>query len=245
MRQFICPLIIVAAIVGLAGCKENAVPANTAAPTLSDATSAKAAESAKQAVLEKARDKADKSVPLESYQELNSGNQLMYSYLALAGLPVDYRDIARSASVDYARSSDEFQKNDLLKALQPQIDAAIAKAGSQRYFKIVINDPVQKYDFENKGFPVNSSVWENNSYRYFSDNSSYRLSFTNGAGFHYLLNVPEEVARNIEHLRGVYNSMNLVIYCFVQEADPASKMLKAEIVKIAVTDKKGAVLAQQ
>lgn len=248
MRHILYSLLIAAGIAGLAGCNDNTGPAAAApaaAPTLSDATSAKAAEAVKQAVIANAREKADKSTPLENYLALESGNQLMYSYLALAGMPIDYRDIARSVSADYARSSDEFQKNDLLKALQPKIDASVAAARANRYFKIVLNDPVQKYDFDKKGFPLNSSVWENGSYRYFNDNSTYRLGFTNGEAFRYLTNVPEDVARNIEHLRGVYNGMDLVVYCFVQEADTATRQVKAEIVKVVVRDKKGNVLAQQ
>lgn len=251
MRQralsLLYPVVIATSILGLSACKDSTAPQQpaAAAPTLSDATSAKAAEAAKQTVLDNAREKADKSVPLENYQELDSGNQLMYSYLALAGLPINYGEIAASVSTDYARSSDAFQKNDLLKALQPKIDAAVAQAKGRRYFKIVMNEPVQKYDFENKGFPLNSSVWESGAYRYFNDNSNYRLGFTNGASFRYLLNVPEDTARNIERLRGVYNALNLVVYCFAQEADTASHQVKAEIVKVQVTDKKGTVLAQQ
>lgn len=248
MRQFLYPLLIATTIVGLSACKEQAPAAATpvaTAPTLADATSPKAVEAARQTVLDNAREKADKSVPLESYQTLQSGNQLMYSYLALAGLPIDYSDIARNVSSDYARSSDEFHKNDLLKALQPKIDAAVSQAKSARYFKLEMNDPVQKYDFDSKGFPLNSSVWESGSYRYFNDNSNYRLSFTNGASFHFLSNVPEDAARNIEHLRSVYNALNLVVYCFVQDADTASHQVRAEIVKVMITDKKGNVLAQQ
>ena len=226
------------------GPKKNATAA-TAAPTLNDATSGKAAETARQEVMANAREKADKSIPLANYQPLNSGNQLMYSYLALAGLPIDYRDIATKVSVDYARSNDEFQKSDLLKALQPRIDAAVNAAKGSRYFKLVLSNPVEKYDFDKKGFPLNSSVWELGSYRYFNDNNNYHLSFTNGEGFHYLSDVPEDAARQIERLRSVYNGLDLVIYCFAQEADPASRTVKAEIVKVAVVDRKGNVLAQQ
>ncbi|MFL9923701.1 DUF4852 domain-containing protein [Herbaspirillum lusitanum] len=250
MRHFLISLIAATTCATvLSACNDNNAPKNTpaatAAPTLNDATSAKAAETARQEVIANAREKADKSTPLASYQPLDSGNQLMYSYLALAGLPIDYREIAAKVSVDYARSNDEFQKSDLLKALQPRIDAAVSAAKGNRYFKLVLNSPVDKYDFDKKGFPLNSSVWESGSYRYFNDNSNYHLSFTNGDGFHYLSNVPEDAARQIESLRSVYNGLDLVVYCFAQGADPASRTVKAEIVKIAVVDRKGNVLAQQ
>lgn len=248
MRPFYSPLFLaVASAFILSACNDNAAPAKPAAsaPTLSDAASPKAAEAARQAVIANAREKADKSVPLENYQTLQSGNQLMYSYLALAGLPIDYRDIARSVSTDYARSSDEFQKNDLLKALQPKIDASVGDARANRYYKISINNPIQKYDFEKQAFPLNSSVWENGSFRYFNDNSNYHLGFTNGETFRYLNGVPEDMARTIERLRSSYQELELVVYCFAQEADPSSRTVKAEIVKVVLRDKKGNVLAQQ
>ncbi len=251
MRTFSSPVLLaLTCAVLLSACNDKAGPAAstkpaTAVPTLSEATSAKAAEAARQTVLANAREKADKSVPLEQYQTLQSGNQLMYSYLALAGLPIDYAEIARNVSADYARSSDAFQKNDLLKALQPKIDASVSDARARRYYKITLDDAVQKYDFEKQAFPLNSSVWESGAFRYFNDNSSYHLGFTNGETFRYLNGVPEEAARKIEHLRSVYQGLELVIYCFAQEANTSSRTVMAEIVKVVVRDKKGNVLAQQ
>jgi hypothetical protein len=249
MRTFISTLIVGAALLGLNGCKDStpaaANPAPAGTPNLAEATSTKTAEAVKQQVLDNVRAKADRSVPLENYVEYTGGNQLMFSYLALAGMPVDYPQIARYVSQDYERASDEFQKNDLLNALKPKIDADVAKANTQRYFKISIDNPIQKYDFDNKGFPLDSSLWESGSFRYFGDNSDYKLGFTNGSGFRYLSIPNEDDARKIERLRSTYAGMSLVVYGFMQEADTANKTVKAEIVKVVLMDKKGNVLSGQ
>ncbi|MBB5367405.1 MULTISPECIES: DUF4852 domain-containing protein [unclassified Janthinobacterium] len=236
------PLLLALLTASLAACSDKAA---SPAPTLADATAPKTVAAIKQEVVRAALPKADKSTPAASYLELTSGNQLMYSYLSLAAMPIDYAKIAGVVSSDYARSSDEFHKNDLLKVLQPKIDAAVDQAGAQRYVRLKIDNPVNKYDFEQKGFPLDSSLWESGSTRYFFDNPAYKLSFSNGDGFRYL-NVPaEDAARNIEGLRSKYQALQLVVYAFAQDADISQNLVRAEIVKVELIDKKGNVLASQ
>ncbi|MYM74560.1 hypothetical protein GTP56_20515 [Duganella sp. FT134W] len=232
----------------LAACGDKAATAPAGAdvkPNLADA--AKPAVMAEQAK-EQARaalPKGDPNTPASSYTDIESGNQLMFAYLGVAGMPVDYNEVATSYSRDYATASDEFKKNDLLKALKVKIDAGVAQAAQQRYVKLEIASPVQKYDFEKKGFPLDSSLWEKGSYRYFGDNSSYKIGFNNGASFRYL-NVPEEdKARVIEGLRSKYEAMHLVVYGYVQDADVSKKVVQAQILKVELVDKKGNVLASQ
>lgn len=237
-------LLLALLTVSLAACgdkKEAASPA----PTLADATAPKNVEAIKQEVVRAALPKADKSTPAASYQELTSGKQLMYSYLSLAAMPIDYPKIAGVVSSDYARSSDEFHKNDLLKALKPKIDASVAQAGAQRYVRLKLDNPLNKYDFEQKGFPLDSSLWESGSTRYFFDNPVYKLSFSNGDGFRYLKVPAEEAARTIEGLRSKYQALELVVYAFAQDADISQNLVRAEIVRVELVDKKGNVLATQ
>lgn len=234
------------ALLSACGDKAATTPAGAdAKPNLADA--AKPAVMAEQAK-EQARaalPKGDPNTPAGSYTDIESGNQLMFAYLGVAGMPIDYNEVATSYSRDYATASDEFKKNDLLKALKVKIDAGVAQAAQQRYVKLDIPSPVQKYDFEKKGFPLDSSVWEKGSYRYFGDNSSYKIGFNNGASFRYL-NVPEEdKARVIEGLRSKYESMHLVVYGYVQDADVSKKVVQAQILKVELVDKKGNVLASQ
>lgn len=53
--------------------------------------------------------KADKSIPLEQYQELTSGQQVMFSYLANSDMPVDYDKSAQAISAEYRGQSDDFK----------------------------------------------------------------------------------------------------------------------------------------
>jgi hypothetical protein len=240
----ISSIIISALVFGLTACNQQAAT-NTATPNLADATSAKTVEATQARLVQASLPKADKSTPQENYTTLDSGNQLMFSYLALAGMPLAYADIASLYSQDYARASDEFRKNDLLNALKPRIDAEVQKAGSQRYFKISIRNPIGKYDFEKKGFPLDSTIWEAGSHQYFSDNPQYNLGFSNGETARYLSGMPEDVARKIEEMRSAHTPMNLIVYCFTQTADTSSKTVKAEIIKVVLTDKNGNVLVTQ
>lgn len=238
-------VLALALLAGLAGCKDKA-PADTAAtPNLADA--AQPAAMAEQ-VKEQTRaslPKGDPNTPASNYLDLDSGNQIMFAYLSNAGMPIDYNEVAGNYSRDYMMASDEFKKNDLLKALKPKIDAGVAQAAQQRYVKLEIADSIDKYDFEKKGFPLASSVWEKGSYRYFGDNSNYKIGFNNGADFRYL-GVPEEdKARVIEGLRSKYADMRTVVYGYVQEADVSKKLVLAQILKIELLDKQGNVLASQ
>lgn len=236
---------IIATTLPACGDKVAEKQATTTRPNLSDITSEKNAAAIRAAAVQAATPKADKSTPPENYIELNSGNQLMFAYLGLMNTPPDYKEIADQYSKDYARSSDEFKKNDLLEALKPRIDAEIAKAKSSRYVKLSLDRPIEKYDFEKKAFPLNSSLWEAGSYRYFSDHSAYKLSFSNGDAFRLLKTPTEEEARKIESLRAQYRELQLVVYSFIQDANPSERSVKAEIVKVVLLDNKGNVLSSQ
>ncbi|MES2014972.1 MAG: hypothetical protein V4484_00645 [Pseudomonadota bacterium] len=239
-------LLFAATLTCLTACSDKtAAPGAANAPTLADATAPKTVAAIKQEVTQAALPKADQSVPNEQYIDLHSGNQIMFQYLSLAAMPLDYKETANAYSPDFARASDEFRKNDLLTALKPKIDAEVAQAGKQRYVKMVLDRPIEKYDFEHKGFPLDGSIWESGSYRYFGDNSSYKLGFTNGDAFRYLTVASEDSARAIEGMRSKYDPLQLVVYAYTQQADITNKVVKAQIVKVALLDRKGNVLASQ
>lgn len=247
MHPTLSPLIATVLLAALAGCGDKADKGVAAAiaPTLADATAPKAVAAAREEVARAALPKADKATPNDQYVELTSGNQVMFNYLALAAMPIDYKGIATTYSPDFAGSADEFRKNDLLTALKPKIDAEVSAAGKRRYVRMTIDSPIDKYDFEKKGFPLNGAIWESGSYRYFNDNSAYKIGFTNGDAYRYL-NVPgEDSARAIEGLRSKYEALHLVVYAYTQQADITNKTVKAEIVKVALLDRKGNVLAAQ
>lgn len=250
MTLFITSRLPLAALLTLAcaaGCgdKSKALDTTDVKPNMHDAArpdvlAAQVKEKARAAL-----PKGDPATPSSGYTEIDSGNQLMFAYLGVAGMPIDYNEVATSYSRDYAGASDEFKKNDLLNALKVKIDAGVAQAGQQRYVKVDVANPIQKYDFAQKGFALDSSVWEKGAYRYFADNSSYKIGFNNGAPFRYL-NVPdEEKARVIESLRAKYEPMHLVVYAYIQDADVSQKVVQAQIMKLELVDKKGNILAAQ
>lgn len=189
--------------------------------------------------------KMDKSTPDSAYVTLQSGNQLMFSYLAMSGTPIDYPEVAGYYSRDYASTSDEFKKHDLLKSLTPRINSEVEKARSVRYVMLNVDvgsNLVKKYDFDKKAFAVLLGV-QPGSTRYFGDNSHYKLAFTNGASFAYLHPADENVARQIEATRSRYHGFKADIYAFIQDADVQNNSIKAEIVKIVLHDERtGAVL---
>ncbi|WP_167313437.1 DUF4852 domain-containing protein [Ralstonia insidiosa] len=226
----------------------NSTKPQTAAPTppnLAQATAPQAVHDAQIAAALEALPKADKATPDSAYIPLDSGNQLMYAYLALTGMPPDYAQVASSISKDYARATDEFRKHDLLVALTPKIDADIAAAKSRRYFKMTIPNSIGKYSFEQKGFPLDNSLWEAGAYRYFFDNGEYKLGFSNGDAFRYLGVDSEAAARSIEAQRARYDAVKLTVYGYYQKADTAQKIVTAQIVKVTLVDKQGSVLAEQ
>jgi len=247
VRRPLAALLALALLAGLAGCKDKA-PADAgaaAAPNLADAARPAAMEEKAKEAARAQLPKGDPATPAGNYLDVDSGNQIMFAYLSIAGMPIDYNEVAGSYSRDYMATSDEFKKSDLLKALKVKIDAGVAQAAQQRYVKLEVADSVGKYEFDKKGFPLDSSVWEKGAYRYFNDNSGYKIGFNNGAQFRYL-NVPDEdKARLIEGLRSKYATMRTVVYGYVQDADVSKKVVQAQILKIELTDKNGNILATQ
>lgn len=245
VRRPLAAMLAIALLAGLGACKDKTPAEATVTQNLTDATQpARAAEQARQQA-RASLPKGDPNTPSGNYIDVDSGNQIMFAYLGIAGMPIDYNEVAATYSRDYRSASDEFIKNDLLKALRVKIDAGVAQAAQQRYMKMEITDAIQKYDFEQKGFPLDSSVWEKGSYRYFGDNSNYKIGFDNGADFRYLRVQEEDKARLIEGLRSKYESPRTVVYSYVQDADVSNKVVLTQILKIELVDRKGNVLATQ
>lgn len=187
--------------------------------------------------------KADISTPLTSYVKLEDGNQLMFMYYALSGLPVDYEKIAEHYSRDYRNTSDGFKRQDILTAIKPRIDAEIAKAKGSRYFVHTITGPasyvLNRYDFAAKAFPVVDSIWSSDAYSYFNDNSGYEFTYSNGDNFKSLRVEDTEVARKIEGMITAAKDVKLEIFAFAQDASPSNTRIKAQVVKMQLTDGKG------
>ncbi len=209
---------------------------DTAAPAASAPVAANVAELAAKAQVKAAAaslPQADPATPTSSYVDITSGNQLMYSYIALSGVPPDYAAVAQRVSREYAGSNDAFRKQEVLDALKPQIDAKVNEAKTKRYLRYQINGQgaLSPYVMDKAGFPAKFA--EAGTYYYMYDNGDYKLAFTNGDGYS-LLKVDQEAARKIEAARSGYKDFAIIVYAYAQEADMASNQVKAQIVKVAI-----------
>ncbi len=232
--------VLLAALAG--GCgeqkKKGATPA--AGPQQQD-------KAASAPVAQRTLAQADPSVPLASYIRLDSGNQLMFMYHALASGAVDYEKIAGEMSSDYRRVDDGFKRQDMMAALKPRIDDGLAKAKAGRYFVYVYevslgSKVLEQYDFNAKSFPVDQSIWGPDAYSYFNDNARYHISYTNGEAFRELKVEDAEIARKIEALVTGYKPIKAIVHAFAQEASPGQHetgKVYAQIVKIKFTDGRG------
>lgn len=232
------------------GCSKNEPPPVAASGTpakpvsLQDATSTTQAAKAVEQAKTSAAPKADVSVPLDRYQGLNSGKELMFVYLALSTMPVDYEKVARAISNDYRSQQDEFKKRDILNAMKPGIDKEIAKAKEQRYFYIDLNDQIDKYDFDAKSFPL-PALANAESYRIFGDVGEYRLWLANQTNFSKFPVLNENQARNIENLRSKYAGLTSRVYFFAADTKLGESTVVGEVTKVRLLDNKGNVIANE
>lgn len=215
-----------------------AAPASPAAPAAAQAEPAKAEAPPPRTV-----EKADRSWPLSEYKVLDSSRTLMFAYLSVDAMPIDYERIAALVSAEYARSNDEFRKRDLLAALKPGIDTEVERAKGNRYYRMTGSANLEKYDFATKSFRVGIFSGRGAGI-YFSDGNAFSLNFANPEQFQ-SLPVPDEAqARRIEALRASYERMSLTIYVFAAEAMLGQPVLMGEVVKVQLKDEKGNVLAE-
>lgn len=186
----------------------------------------------------------NRSVPLEQYREITSGHELMFLWIANAGMPADYASIAADYSDEYRRTQDAFRRNDLLAALKPRIDAGIAQAKQSPYLIWDSSESslLDHYDFETKSFPVRASVLQPTAYGYFND-SRYRIAFSSGAEFERLRIEDEAQARRIESMIGRYPPMRARVYAFAQDGEPDSRAVRCKIVAIKFLTADGEELA--
>lgn len=233
--------IVLCASALLQGCSKTE---QTNAPvSLNDATSPTLAKKAVEENKAAAAPKANKSLPLEQYQELSSGKQLLFTYLGISTMPVDFEKIAAVISNEYRSQSDEFKKRDILNAIKPGVEKEIAKAKDGRYFYMDIDGRLDKYDFNTKSFTV-IDLNDSGSYRYFYDLSEYKLNFTNNSSFNKITVLDENQARSIEGLRSKYQGIKTRIYFFAVDTKLGETTILGEITKVRISDGKGNTLTE-
>lgn len=187
---------------------------------------------------------ADLAKPVSEYVELTNGSQLMFLYTAISGVPADFPKMAEASSREYRETADGFRKSDILKSIQPNLEAGIADAKAKPYYWMSIDgNDIATYDFDKKGFPVND--FSEGSYRYFNDISQYKLTWANAKDVAFSPVGSEDVARKIESMRNDYsNKLTLKVYFFGQSADMNQMAVKAFVTRVQFVDKSGSVLAE-
>lgn len=226
------------------GKKDEAAAAAPAAPSLADARDPEALKKAAEAQRVATLPQANPATPAEAYKLIDSGNQLMYLYYAVSGLPADMGQVAERLSQDYRATQDGFKRQDILKVLEPRVKAEIAAAGEHRYLIWEAEgNLIEHYDFERKQFPVKEPFWKGDSRFYYNDNNGYQISFGDGEKLRNLPVADENLAREIEDKVNKYDALKLRVYAFAQDADLNAKLVKSQVVKLELLDKKGRLLA--
>ena len=232
MQRTLPALFAIALTLSACGKKENDTPDAPASAPVATSTADLAAKAQVKAAAA-SLPQADPATPAASYVDITSGNQLMYSYIALSGVPPDYAAVAQRISREYTSTDDAFRKQEVLDAIKPQIDAKVSEAKTRRYLRYQINGQgaLSPYAMDKGAFPAKFA--EAGTYYYMYDNSDYKLGFSNGDGYG-LLKVDQEAARKIEAARSGYKNFSIIVYAYAQEADMSARQVKAQIVKVAI-----------
>lgn len=191
----------------------------------------------------------DPNYPIDSYKEILSNNDLMFTYYALSKEQPDYDKITSNYALQYWATNDQFKRRDLVESQKPEIDKEIAARKDARYVKLKVNATwkVQKYDFDKKAFPqvavTNQSQFGWDAKEWVNRNKiaiSYFATFTNGDEFNLLKVEDERVARLIEEKK--HEEMSLIVYGFVQGVDPQEPLLKVQVLDVTLINKDGVEL---
>ncbi len=193
---------------------------------------------------------ADASVPLERYQPLTN-DQALYLAASLSTAPVIYDQLAVHESVEYARTSDSFKRQELMNVLKPQIDGKLAEVKQNGRYVYVDLPPgkisLGHYNLEKKAFPVNGMVAAN-------------MRLSNMEKFEWL-SLPEGQAREVEAAlsKGIAFKINeheselgvpgrfptvSRLYVFAQGPGPDGRGVTYQITKIVMMDTEGKILTK-
>ena len=116
MKRTLPALFAIALTLSACGKKET----DTAMPDASKPVATSTADLAAKAQVKAAAaslPQADPATPATSYVDITSGNQLMYSYIALSGVPPDYAAVAQRISREYTSTDVAFRKQEVLDAI--------------------------------------------------------------------------------------------------------------------------------
>lgn len=208
---------------------------------LTDAQDPAAIKAAIQAKQSQKAPLGDPAIPLEQYEQLDGGNQLMATLISMKAVPLDYEEFAAKINQKYRFESDVFKKKDMLEILKPQIDQYVQQAAIKRYVYTDHNPDLSDFDFDSMSYTFKGLPGKDSEF-YFYDNSDVNISYSNSDVFE-KLKLDEEQARNIESLRAKYTRMNLRVYMFINDHKLGEPVVKAQIMRVVLQGPKGETLA--
>ncbi|SAL11472.1 hypothetical protein AWB69_00309 [Caballeronia udeis] len=191
----------------------------------------------------------DKSIPLASYADLQSGSQIAVLYYFYAKAPLPAADLAHSFDTDYQNTSDAFKREDLLKSLTPRYGAQQKTEAAFPYFKVRLMASLGHYNAQTKSFPLLGLGVDGNSRLSMNDSSDYAIVPRGDARFSSIVPANEGQARSLESKVSASGrdrlSVNVDLY--VKAADAVSyaarKDIVAKVVAAHVTDEAGGTIA--
>lgn len=198
-----------------------------------------------------------------AYKPVVMGTQLVFMHNALKNEPIDANAITQTYTYgitrydigdaelsaklgSFVQTSDQFQKNDIVKEIEPLLQKHVDEYKQVRYVKIQmpLTSDMHKYDFEKKGFSytpaafndvftgtdsqANEAVREGKSYDRgyigFADNRTYVMTFINGSKFNFVKVEDEAVARELEALiQKPGNKLSITVYGYVDSIQVGEK----------------------
>lgn len=211
------------------------------AADISDAQDSAAIKAAIQEKQAKNAPVGDPSVPLEQYEQLDGGNQLLATLISMKAVPLDYEEFAAKINQKYRSESDVFKKKDMMEILKPQIDQYVLQAATKRYVYTDHNPNLSNFDFDSMSYTMNGLPGKGAEF-YFYDNSDVKISYSNADVFE-KLKLNEEQARTIESLRAKYTRMTLRVYMYMNDHKLGEPVVKAQIMRAVLQGPKGEILA--
>jgi hypothetical protein len=191
----------------------------------------------------------DKSIPLASYTDLQSGSQIAVLYYFYAKEPMPAADLARSFDMDYQRTSDTFKREDLLKTLIPKYEAQQKAEAASPYFKVRLSASLGHYNPQAKSFPLLDLALDGNSRLSMNDSSDYAIVPRGDERFAAITPAGEDQARALEAKVSASgrDRMNVNVDLYVKAADAVSfaarKDIVAKVVAAHITDETGGPIA--
>jgi hypothetical protein len=161
--------------------------------------------------------KADLTVPLSSYQQLEMDTpHWMAMYYGIANVnPLPFGKFADAMVNGYQYEQDPFKKRDELKQITPEVTQMVNASAKNRYYFILANVRVGNYNMKTKAFPIHG----------FSDNSSYQqgnygLTFSNGSQFSSYPVIDQTTAENLENtIQSMGNELLAKVYFYAQSTE--------------------------